>query len=55
MVRPRQLVVVADDFGIGPETNRGILELATVGRITDGDGHYAALLHDPEGNEFCVA
>jgi predicted glycoside hydrolase/deacetylase ChbG (UPF0249 family) len=30
----RQLVVVADDFGIGPETDRGILELAKLGRIT---------------------
>lgn len=30
----RQLVVVADDFGIGPETDRGILELASAGRIT---------------------
>jgi predicted glycoside hydrolase/deacetylase ChbG (UPF0249 family) len=30
----RSLVVVADDFGIGPETSRGILELAAEGRIT---------------------
>jgi len=30
----RQLVVVADDFGIGPETDRGILEVAARGRIT---------------------
>ncbi len=30
----RQLVVVADDFGIGPATDRAILELATCGRIT---------------------
>ena len=30
----RQLVVVADDFGIGPETDRGILEVAASGRIT---------------------
>lgn len=34
MARPRQLVVVADDLGIGPETDRGILELAVAGRIT---------------------
>jgi predicted glycoside hydrolase/deacetylase ChbG (UPF0249 family) len=30
----RQLVVVADDFGIGPETDRGILDVAVSGRIT---------------------
>lgn len=30
----RQLVIVADDFGIGPETDRGILELATAGLVT---------------------
>ena len=30
----RLLVVTADDFGIGPETSRGILELAAVGAIT---------------------
>jgi predicted glycoside hydrolase/deacetylase ChbG (UPF0249 family) len=30
----RPLVVVADDYGIGPETSRGILELACEGRIT---------------------
>src|SRR5262245_58478839 len=30
----RNLVVVADDFGIGPETSRGILELAAERRIT---------------------
>lgn len=30
----RQLVVVADDFGIGPETDRGILDVAASGRIT---------------------
>jgi predicted glycoside hydrolase/deacetylase ChbG (UPF0249 family) len=34
MAAPRALVVVADDFGIGPETSRGILELACEGRIT---------------------
>lgn len=34
MARLRQLVVVADDLGIGPETDRGILELAVEGRIT---------------------
>lgn len=31
---PRQLVIVADDFGIGPETDRGILDLAAAGRVT---------------------
>ncbi len=30
----RQLVVVADDFGIGPATSRGILDLAARGRVT---------------------
>jgi predicted glycoside hydrolase/deacetylase ChbG (UPF0249 family) len=30
----RFLVVVADDFGIGPETTRGILELASIGVVT---------------------
>jgi predicted glycoside hydrolase/deacetylase ChbG (UPF0249 family) len=30
----RALVVVADDFGIGPETSRGILDLAIEGRIS---------------------
>jgi predicted glycoside hydrolase/deacetylase ChbG (UPF0249 family) len=34
MGKPRNLVVVADDFGIGPETSRGILELAVERRIT---------------------
>ncbi len=32
--RARLLVVVADDYGIGPETSRGILELAQEGRVT---------------------
>lgn len=30
----RQLVVVADDFGIGPETDRAILELGAAGVLT---------------------
>ncbi len=30
----RQIVVVADDFGIGPDIDRGILELATTGLVT---------------------
>jgi predicted glycoside hydrolase/deacetylase ChbG (UPF0249 family) len=30
----RALVVVADDYGMGPETSRGILELAQVGAVT---------------------
>ena len=30
----RVLVVVADDYGIGPETSRGILELAAAGIVT---------------------
>lgn len=31
---PRQLLVTADDFGIGPETSRGILDLAAQGVVT---------------------
>src|SRR5262245_16556640 len=34
MLRQRFLVVVADDFVIGPETSRGIVELALEGRVT---------------------
>ncbi len=34
MASQRFLTIVADDFGIGPETSRGILELAALGRIT---------------------
>ena len=34
MAAPRNLTIVADDFGIGPETSRGILELAALGRVT---------------------
>jgi chitin disaccharide deacetylase len=34
MNTPRALVVVADDFGIGPQTTRGILELATAGVLS---------------------
>jgi predicted glycoside hydrolase/deacetylase ChbG (UPF0249 family) len=34
MAAPRSLVVVADDYGIGPETSRGILELACERRVT---------------------
>lgn len=34
MEHQRLLVVTADDFGIGPATTRGILELARKGRIT---------------------
>jgi predicted glycoside hydrolase/deacetylase ChbG (UPF0249 family) len=34
MTRIRSLLVIADDFGIGPETSRGILDLATLGRVT---------------------
>jgi chitin disaccharide deacetylase len=34
MTRARCLLVVADDFGIGPETSRGILDLAALGRVT---------------------
>lgn len=30
----RQLLIIADDFGIGPETSRGILELAQRGLVT---------------------
>jgi predicted glycoside hydrolase/deacetylase ChbG (UPF0249 family) len=31
----RYLIVTADDYGIGPETSRGILDLAAAGRITN--------------------
>jgi predicted glycoside hydrolase/deacetylase ChbG (UPF0249 family) len=31
----RYLIVTADDFGIGPETSRGILDLAEAGRVTN--------------------
>lgn len=34
MTRTRSLLVIADDFGIGPETSRGILDLAMLGRVT---------------------
>jgi predicted glycoside hydrolase/deacetylase ChbG (UPF0249 family) len=34
MTRTRSLLVIADDFGIGPETSRGILDLAALGRVT---------------------
>src|SRR5260370_182908 len=30
----RYLVVIADDYGMGPETSRGILELAAAGVVT---------------------
>src|SRR5271165_5907151 len=30
----RHLLVIADDFGIGPETSRGILDLAVRGLVT---------------------
>src|ERR1700722_12038006 len=30
----RHLLVIADDFGIGPETSRGILDLAARGLVT---------------------
>lgn len=32
--QPRQLFVVADDFGIGPEVSRGILDLLRLGSVT---------------------
>src|SRR3954454_24603245 len=31
---PRSLIVVADDYGIGPEVSRGILELLRLGTVT---------------------
>ena len=31
---PRPLTIVADDYGIGRDTSRGILELAREGRVT---------------------
>jgi predicted glycoside hydrolase/deacetylase ChbG (UPF0249 family) len=33
-VTARHLLITADDFGIGPDTSRGILELATRGAVT---------------------
>jgi len=33
-VAQRQLIVTADDFGVGPETTRGILELGARGAVT---------------------
>src|SRR5262249_60479832 len=30
----RYLIVAADDFGIGPATSQGILDLAVLGRVT---------------------
>lgn len=40
---PRQLVVIADDLGIGPETDRGMLELARRGVL----GGVALLVNGP--------
>ncbi len=34
MGSPRYLIVIADDYGIGPETSRGILDLARRGVVT---------------------
>lgn len=34
MPSPRYLIVTADDFGIGPETSRGVLDLARAGAVT---------------------
>ena len=34
MPEPRYLLVTADDFGVGPETSRGILDLAARGVLT---------------------
>ena len=34
MDEPRYLLITADDFGIGPETSRGILDLAAKGVLT---------------------
>ena len=34
MERQRKLVIVADDYGLGPETSRAILELGQEGRVT---------------------
>lgn len=34
MTDRRHLIVTADDFGIGPMTSQGILELAALGRVT---------------------
>ncbi len=34
MGQPRYLLITADDFGIGPDTSRGILDLARLGAVT---------------------
>jgi predicted glycoside hydrolase/deacetylase ChbG (UPF0249 family) len=34
MAADRAILIVADDYGIGPETSRGILELAETGRLS---------------------
>ena len=34
MGQSRAIVIVADDYGIGPETSRGILDLAKTGRLS---------------------
>jgi chitin disaccharide deacetylase len=34
MMRERSLLIIADDFGIGPQTSRAILDLAAAGRVT---------------------
>ena len=47
MEATRLLVVVADDYGIGPETSRGILELAAQGVV----GAAVLLVNSPYAGE----
>ncbi|MCU0706518.1 MAG: ChbG/HpnK family deacetylase, partial [Fimbriiglobus sp.] len=46
---PRRLIVTADDFGVGPATSRGILDLAAAGVVTSA----VVLVNSPHVEE-CV-
>lgn len=48
--QPRRLLVTADDFGIGPETTRGILELGAMGAISST----VMLVNSPYAEEAVV-
>jgi predicted glycoside hydrolase/deacetylase ChbG (UPF0249 family) len=47
MIATRYLVVIADDYGIGPATSRGILELAAKGAVTGA----VLLVNSPHAEE----
>ena len=47
----RFLIVTADDFGIGPATTRGILDLALAGKITSS----VLLVNSPHAREAVQA